>query len=143
MTNKSFCARTRLFAISSLLSALSFAFSASALAGSDVSSYWTGYCYQDSGSTMLCNGTMAGIRNQTADPGRSAVFGYTSAGTAYFYMALNNMEYTCSAPWSMNDAIKAAMASPGYFLIQYNINTGVCTYLSVASGSSLKGASSL
>jgi hypothetical protein len=86
---------------------------------------------------------MAGIRNQTSEYARRAVFGYTSVGTAYFYMEFNGGNYSCNAPSSMNDAIKTAMASSGYFMIQYDIYTGVCGYLALQTGSSERNASAL
>jgi hypothetical protein len=86
---------------------------------------------------------MAGIRNQTSDYGRSAVFGYNSSGVSYFYMAVNGASYFCYAPSSLNDVIKTAMASPGYFQVQYTISTGTCTYIAVESGSSERNASAL
>src|SRR6185369_5213313 len=122
MNNSNFYTQSRMFVMPLLLSVLSLAFSASALAGMDVTGGLTGSCYQ-SGTTEVCYGTMAGIRNQSGEPGRYAVFGYTSAGTSYFYMAVNGAGYYCSAPSSLNDTIKTAMASSGYFMIQYNINT--------------------
>jgi len=86
---------------------------------------------------------MAGIRNQTAEPGRYAAFGFTSDGTAYFYMLVDGAAYWCWAPPSLNDTIKLAMASSGYFGIQFNVNTGICTSLTVEAGSAYKNASAL
>jgi len=142
MINTNFSARTRSLFISSLLSALALAFSASAFAGVDLTASSPGNCYV-SGGYEVCYGYMAGIRNQTAEYARRAVFGYTSASTAYFYMELNGANYSCNAPSSMFDAIKTAMASSGYFMIQYNISTGVCSYLALQTGSSERNASAL
>lgn len=142
MKNTIFCARARVLAISLLLSAFSLAFSVTASAGIDLTASTPGVCYLY-GSTQTCYGTMAGIRNQTADYGRDARFGYNSAGTAYFYMTVNGGTYSCIAPSSMNDVIKTAMASSGYFAIQYNVSTGVCTYLALEAGSSEKNPNNL
>jgi hypothetical protein len=142
MFNTSFYTRAKVFMMPLLLSALSFAFSTSAFAGSDATSGLAGGCYQ-SGGIQVCYGTMAGIRNQTVDPSRAAGFGYTSSGTAYFFMTLNGASYLCYAPSSMNDTIKTAMASSGYFLIEYTISTGTCTYLALEAGTSEKNASNL
>jgi hypothetical protein len=125
-----------------VLSALSLTFSATASAGIDATPSLTGSCYQ-SGTTEVCYGSMAGIRNQNSDYGRDARFGYTSAGTSYFYMAVNGVSYFCYAPSSLNDAIKTAMAAPGYFQVQYNISTGTCTYIALETGSSERNASAL
>jgi len=128
------------FAIA-LLGSLTFAFSASASAGMDVTTSLTGNCYL-SGTTEVCYGTMAGIRNQTSDNGRDARFGFTMS-SGYFYMGINGTSYFCSAPSSMNESIKLAMTASGYFQVQFNINTGVCTYIALETGSSEKNASNL
>jgi len=128
------------FAVS-LLGSLTVAFSTSAFAGIDLTSSLTGSCYQ-SGTTQVCYGTMAGIRNQTSDYGRDARFGLAGS-YAYFYMAVNGTSYSCSAPSSMNDTIKLAMTASGYFQVQYNINTGACTYIALETGSSEKNAGNL
>lgn len=142
MSNLFFCTRIRVLFMSSLLSAVALVCSSSAFAGVDVTSSAPGSCYLY-GSTETCYGYMAGIRNQTTEYARRAVFGYTSLGTAYFYMEFNGANYSCNAPSSMNDAIKTAMAGSGYFAIQYDINTGVCGYLALQTGSSERNASAL
>jgi len=140
MTNANHRHSLKALAIS-LLGSLTFAFSVSAFAGMDLTPSLTGGCYQ-SGTTVSCYGSMAGIRNQTSDYGRDARFGYAS-GYGYFYMAIDGASYFCSAPSSMNDTIKLAMTAPGYFQVQLNINTGVCTYIALETGSSERNASSL
>jgi len=136
------CGRAGVLAISLLLSAFSLAFSVTASAGIDITASTPGNCYLY-GSTETCYGTMAGIRNQTADYARDARFGYNSAGTAYFSMIFNGTSYFCIAPPSLNDVIKTAMTSSGYFAVQYNVSTGVCTYLALEAGSSDKNPNNL
>ena len=89
-------------------------------------------------NTMYCQGTMAGIRAQQADPGKWASFSIDTNGQLYFAMVVNNVGYTCFGPSSMLDVWKVAMAANGWFSISYDKTTGVCKALSVSAGSSSK-----
>ena len=91
-------------------------------------------------NTMYCQGTMAGIRFQQADPSRFANFAIDTNGQLYFGMVVNNVGYSCFGPSSMIDVWRTAMAANAWFSISYDKTTGVCKALSVSAGSSAKTA---
>ena len=131
-----------------LLGALSVTgFNVPASAGADVtrSASGVGRCFPETNpqfnlNTMYCQGTMAGIRAQQADPSRFANFSTDSTGLLYFGMVVNNTGYSCIAPSSMTEVWRVAMAANGWFSIAYDKTTGVCTAVSVAAGSATKTA---
>jgi hypothetical protein len=91
-------------------------------------------------NTMYCQGTMAGIRAQQADPSRFATFSIDTSGQLYFGMVVNNVGYSCFAPSSMIDMWRVAMAANSWFSISYDKTTGVCKALTVGTGSATKTA---
>jgi len=88
-----------------------------------------------------CNGTMAGIRNQTTDGDRAAQFFKYDSGSLYFSMWFNRQFYSCVGPSTLNDVWTTVINANAWFNITFDPATGVCHYLVAGSGSSLKNAS--
>lgn len=126
---------------------LSIAISSITLAGTDfvktmpTDSY--GKCTQ-SGNTMSCTGSFRAIRTQQTDPNRWANISITNGGGGGIHMQYNNILYNCIAPntQAWNDAFLAAISS-SYFMVSYNVNTGVCQSLQVLDGSQFRNLSAL
>lgn len=119
-----------------------------ALAGADNSTYFTGRCDPQGNNIMECTGSMSGIRAQTADPGRAVSFGrsltpdYTLLS---FNERFNGVDYYCYAPntSAWNAQWNAVLMTNAWYSIRFNMATGVCTSLSVSTGSSQKSATAL
>jgi hypothetical protein len=96
-----------------------------------------GACVNESNSSMThCYGTMAGIRNQTADGGRYVYFATGTTDAVQFTMVVNNVAYSCTGPSSMATVWRTAVAAQSqFFWITFDRSTGVCRSLSISGGS--------
>jgi hypothetical protein len=96
-----------------------------------------------SGNIMSCTGSFRAIRAQQADPGRWANVSITNSA-AGLYMQYDGVFYSCAAPntQAWRETFLAAISS-SYFMVSYNVNTGVCTSLQVFDGSQYRNLSAL
>lgn len=101
-----------------------------------------GKCTQ-SGDIMSCTGSFRAIRAQQADPGRWANVSITNSSSG-IYMQYSGVFYSCAAPntQAWRETFTAAISS-SYFMVSYNVNTGICTSLSVYDGSQFRNLSAL
>jgi hypothetical protein len=123
--------------------------SSSAFAGFDGNS--PGECFSEPATpkTVTCRGTMAGVRNQVADPTRQTYFlkGILADGSFWlaFSQVTSNKAFLCNPPLTQQwlDIWDTAMASNAYYWIQFDTNTGICKSIVLMNGSSFKNKSAL
>jgi hypothetical protein len=131
----------RLFSLVLLLTLSSVSF-----AGHDGN--WPGDCSQ-ANNIVTCTGSMAGVRKQTADPGRYVYFFKSTFENGYTYMSFqqkfNNKIFRCNPPGTQEwlDIWDNVMMSNAYYLVKYDVDTGVCKEVNVINGSAFKNASAL
>jgi len=110
-------------------------------AGIDYTSSYPGECHAD-GDSGYCYGTMAGIRNQTAEMYRRAEFQKNSLdGSIFFLMIYNGSAYSCSVQTTPGDLWNQAMTGTGFFLVTWR--NGQCNELVFSNGSPYRNAGAL
>lgn len=97
-------------------------------------------CFNLYGTVVACYGDMADMAADTMDQSLYATFEkytYGSVTTLSFGMQSNNQSYYCIAPSSMLDTWNTLMATArhGFFLVEMDTSTGVCTTASAAISS--------
>lgn len=101
-----------------------------------------GKCTQ-SGDIMSCTGSFRAIRAQQADPNRWANVSIGNSASS-ITMQYSGVSYNCVAPntQAWRETFTAAISS-SYFMVSYNVNTGICTSLQVFDGSQFRNLSAL